>query len=253
MVAAVWSAPPGRALEMPAVFVIDFFRNHGLLGLRRHRWRTVVGGSATYVDALVDRAGVAVRRETPVLGVRRDERGVTIVTASGTEHRYDGVVLAVSAVGALEVLDAPSGDEQRLLEVFRTTRNETVLHTDARFLPRRRGDRSAWNYQDLDCNQSGGGPTLTYSANRLQRLRSPHEYCITLNRTAAIDEGSIVSSFTDEHPRVTIASNGARPRLHRLNGRERTAFAGAWQGNGFHEDGLASGLRAAAALERSLT
>ncbi len=253
MTAALWSAPPARALAMPTSFVLAFFRNHSLLGLRRRRWRTVVGGSRSYVDALLARTGVAVHRSTPVHTVVREPDGVTIVTGEGDRARFDAVVIAVPAPRALALLADPSDDERRLLGVFTTARNETVLHTDRRFLPRRPGERSAWNYQAARCGELPPVATVTYSANRLQRLTADEEYCITLNRRAEIDPAAILSVHDDEHPQMTIESHAAQSELATLNGRRRTAFAGAWQGNGFHEDGLVSGARAAASLHEALS
>jgi predicted NAD/FAD-binding protein len=252
MTSALWSAPPGQALDMPASLALAFFENHGMLGLRRRRWRTVAGGSETYVAAVLRRGGVTARSEIDVRSVSRDDDGVALVDADGLERRYDSVVLAVSAPRALALLADPSDDERRLLGAFATTSNETVLHTDARFLPRLPGDRSAWNYQSPDCTAPGPLPTLTYSANRLQRLDAETEYCITLNRTADIDPARIVAVHDDEHPQMTLASHAAQHELPLLNGVRRTAFAGAWQGNGFHEDAFASGIRAAESLGRAL-
>jgi uncharacterized protein len=252
MTSSLWSAPPGLALDMPASLVLAFFYNHGLLGLRRRRWRTVSGGSSTYVDALLRSRGIRVHVETPVGTIIRGSRGVTVVDAAGLERLYEGVVVAVSAPRALRILEDPSDDERRLLGGFATTRNETVLHTDGRLLPSRESDRSSWNYRSPDCAEAGPLPKLTYSANRLQRLASELEYCITLNSTADIDPASIVAVYHDEHPQMTSESYAAWPLLHRLNGVRHTAFAGAWQGYGFHEDGLVSGFRAAESLQRSL-
>ena len=252
MTSSLWSAPPGLALDMPASLVLAFFRNHALLGLRRRRWRTVSGGSSTYVEALLRSRGIRVHADTPVGAILRGSRGVTVVDTQGLERLYDGVVVAVSAPRALRILDDPSDDERRLLGVFATTRNETVLHTDCRLLPSRESNRSSWNYRSPDCGKPGPLPTLTYSANRLQHLASELEYCITLNSTADIDPAAIVAVYEDEHPQMTSESHGTRPLLHRLNGVRRTAFAGAWQGYGFHEDGLVSGFRAAESLQRSL-
>lgn len=249
MTAALWSAPPGRALDMPASLALPFFANHGMLGLRRRSWRTVAGGAATYVDELLRRTGVTLHSGAPVLAVARNRDGATVTTADGIERSYDCIVVAVSAPRALALLDEPTDDERRLLGAFEVTCNETVLHTDARMLPRRRSDRAAWNYHVVDCGSPGTTPTLTYSANRLQALPTPDEYCITLNRTDEIDPSSIRAAYSDEHPLMTNASHAARAELHLLDGRSRVAFAGAWQGFGFHEDGLASGARAAALLE----
>jgi uncharacterized protein len=183
-----------------------------------------------------------------VQAVSRHDDGVELRTADGEARRFDGVVLAVHGDQALPLLVDPSDDERRLLSAFRSTTNETVLHTDERFLPRSRAARAAWNYQLHDCGAPNGHPTITYYLNRLQRLDTDEHYCVTLNRTGEIAEEHVVRRITYRHPLYTFESIRAQEELGALNGPRRTAFAGAWQAFGFHEDGLASGLRAAAAF-----
>jgi len=248
MTAALWSTAPGDALEFPASAGIEFFRNHSMLGLRRRRWRTVGGGSRTYVRALLDRLGAPVSVAAPVRSIARTATGVELRCADGAARDYDGVVVATSAPRALALLADPSPDEREMLSVFETTANETVLHTDPRFVPVRRSDRSSWNYQSPGCGVLADRPSLTYSLNRLQRLDTDTEYCVTLNRTDEIDAAAVIRVIDYEHPRTTFASLAAAERARSLGLVRHTAFAGAWQGNGFHEDGLASGLRAAAAF-----
>jgi len=248
MISALWSTAPGDALEFPAAYGIEFFRNHGMLGLRRNRWRTVTGGSRVYVRALFDRLGAKVQLASPVTSLRRTGTGVELRVGDGRLQAFDGVVVATSAPRALGMLEDASVEEREILAAFELTTNETVLHTDARLMPRRISDRSSWNYQSPGCGVHAARPSLTYSLNRLQKLDTPVEYCVTLNRTDEIDPAAVISIIDYEHPRVTFASLAAAERA-RAHGVERhTAFAGAWQGNGFHEDGLASGLRAAAAF-----
>ena len=248
MTAALWSTAPGDALEFPAASGIDFFRNHSMLGLRRGRWRTVTVGSRVYVRALLERLGAQVHLAAPVRSLVRTNAGVEVRTADGGVRPFDGAVVATSAPRALALLEDPSLEEYEILSAFETTTNETVLHTDARLLPRRTSDRSSWNYQSPGCGVSAARPSLTYSLNRLQKLDTAAEYCVTLNRTDEIDDSTVIRVFDYEHPRMTFASLAAAERA-RAHGAERhTAFAGAWQGNGFHEDGLASGLLAAAAF-----
>jgi predicted NAD/FAD-binding protein len=248
LTSALWSTAPGRALEFPAAYGIRFFGNHGMLGLRRHRWRTVAGGSRAYVRAALDRIGARIHLHLPVRSVTRTRGEVELRTDDDEARRFDGVVVATHAPQALALLADPSEEERRLLGAFRTTPNETVLHTDERLLPRRNGDRAAWNYQSPGCRVHAGLPTLTYSMNRLQRLDAEVEYCVTLNRTEEIDPEKVVRVLRYDHPQMTFASLAAQPQLPRLNGPRATAFCGAWQGFGFHEDGLAAGLRAAAAF-----
>lgn len=247
--AAIWSTPPDAALAIPARYALGFLANHGVLGVRHFRWRTVTGGSREYVRALLGRF----RGRLHLDGVRvveRDADGVTLRTSDGEPRRFDRVVLAAHADESLALLAAPTDEERRLLGAFTFTANETVLHTDARFLPRSRGVRAAWNYQLATCAPEGTHPTMTYSMNRLQRLMEDEEYCVTLNRGHEIEEDRVLARFHYTHPRMTFSSLAAQGELERLNGPNHTAFAGAWQGFGFHEDGLVSGLRAAAAVAR---
>jgi predicted NAD/FAD-binding protein len=246
LTASLWSSGTGAALDFPAGYALSFFDNHGMLGFRRRRWRTVVGGSRVYVNALLERSRATVHLGLPVRAVARDENGVELRTADGEAHRFDGVVLAVHGDQALPLLAHAGDDEQRVLSAFRSTASETVLHTDERLLPRP-GARASWNYRLADCGSTNGHPTITYYLNRLQRLETDEHYCVTLNRTAEIAEDRVIRRISYEHPLYTFESLRAQAELPGLN-RGRTAFAGAWQGFGFHEDGLASGLRAAAAF-----
>jgi predicted NAD/FAD-binding protein len=248
LVSALWSAAPGVALDFPAAYGVEFFRNHGMLGLRRHRWRTLTGGCRTYVRAACARIGGELHLRTPVRAVTRVPGGVEVRTGDDRVRRFDGIVLATHAPQALALLTDPSPEERRLLGVFATTENEVALHTDDRLLPRRVSDRSAWNYQSPGCGVMAERATITYSASRLQSLGTDRELCVTLNRTAAIDPVKILRVTTVAHPQVTLASMAAQKKLHLLNGPRATAFCGAWQGNGFHEDGLRSGVRAAEAF-----
>ncbi len=242
LTAALWSTAPGRALEFPAAAAIRFFDNHSMLGVGRFRWRTVAGGSRTYVDAVVSRLGGGVRLGEGVRSVRRVADGVELRTADGTVRRYDEVVLATHADDALALLEDPSGEERRALGGFEYSVNETVLHTDASFLPRARRARASWNYRTGD----DGRATVTYHLNSLQRLDADRDYCVTLNQE--VPDRHVIASFAYAHPLYTVRTLAAQAALARLSGQRRTHFAGAHLGNGFHEDGLASGVRAAEAL-----
>jgi len=244
MTAALWSTAPARALDFPAETLIRFLSQHGMLGWRRHGWRTVSGGSRTYVAAVLERMGGRLHLGLPVRSVRRSGAGAELRTDDGETRGFDGVVVATNAPRALAMLEDASEDERRLLSVFRTTTNEAVLHTDERLLPRRHSHRSSWNVGVPVCGDGAGAPTMTYYLDRLQRLDGQGRFCVTLNGTEEIHPAKIVSVISYEHPQMTFESVAVQGRLHVLNERGR-AFAGAWQGYGFHEDGLASGLRAA--------
>ena len=248
MTAALWSTAPVQALDFPAETLIRFLGNHGMLGFRRYEWRTVAGGSHVYVSAVLGRIGGRVHLGLPVRSLRRTEDAVELRTDDGQLHHFDAVVVATSAPRALGLLEDPSHEERRLLSVFRTTANEAVLHTDEHVLPRRRGDRSSWNVHVPTCGDDAAAPTMTYYLDRLQALDVTQRFCVTLNRTTEIHPAKIVRVISYEHPQMTFQSIAAQGRLPLLNGLRRTAFAGAWQGYGFHEDGLVSGLRAAEAF-----
>ena len=248
LASAIWSTAPERALELPAAHAIRFFDNHGMLGFRRHLWKTVVGGSRVYVRAILDRIGAPLHLRSDVRSVRRDPDGVELRTADGEARRFDKVVIAAHPDQALRLLDDPSDDERRVLGAFRYTANETVLHTDERFLPRRTSARASWNYQLAECGSGAARPTMTYYLNRLQRLEALEHYCVTLNRTAEIAEERVLERIAYEHPLYTFESLRAQAELPVLNGVRHSYYCGAYHGFGFHEDGLVSGLRVAAEL-----
>jgi uncharacterized protein len=248
LTAAIWSTAPVRALDFPAAYAVRFFDNHGMLGFRRHRWRSVVGGSSEYVRAILGRLDATVRTCTEVVALARDSTGVALQTADGERHRFDRAVVATHADEALRLLADPTEDEQRILGAFGYTRNETVLHTDERFLPAARAARASWNFQLEDCRDHAPKPTMTYYLNRLQQLDEAEHFCVTLNRSHEIRQDRVIERLVYHHPLYDTAALAAQKLLPSLNDPRHTVYCGAYHGFGFHEDGLVSGLRAAAAL-----
>ncbi len=244
LTSALWSTAPERALDFPATYAIGFFEHHGMLGFGRLSWRTVSGGSRRYVDELLARLRRPARIGVGVRSLRRGPDGVELTTDDGETHRFDRAVLATHADQALALLADPSDEERAALGSFRYTANETVLHTDERFLPRARAARASWNYHVNGKVE----PTVTYYLNRLQRLDAAEHYCVTLNRTEEIDPARVIMKTVYEHPLYTLETLRGQELVERIQGARHTLFAGAHLGNGFHEDGLASGVRAAARL-----
>ena len=241
LTSALWSAAPSRALEIPAAYAIRFFDNHGMLGLRRHRWQTVAGGAQTYVRALLSHVQF-VRTAVPVRGLRRDEDGVLVRTAADELERFDRAVVATHADQGLALLEDPSPTELEILGAFEYMPNEAILHTDSSLLPRSTAAHASWNYR-VDGDQRS---TVTYYLNRLQRLDSDVDYLVTLNQD--VRDEHVLGRYAYQHPRFTVDAMRAQDRLGELSGARFTEYAGAYFGNGFHEDGLAAGVRAAAAL-----
>ena len=240
---AVWSADPEQMWSFPASFLAEFFDNHGQLGFAgRPRWRSIVGGSARYVDRLTAPFADRIRTDTPVVWIERDDHGVTVQARGHDPERFDHVVLALHSDQALRLLRDPSDGEREILGAIPYQANDVVLHTDRSLLPRRRRAWASWNFHLLD--DPPPRSTVTYDMNRLQRLASAEQYSVTLNRTDVIDRAAIVGRWTYEHPVFTRASVAAQARHAEISGRRRTHYCGAYWGYGFHEDGVASALRA---------
>ena len=240
--AAVWSADPALMWSFPARFLVEFFDNHGMLGFReRPRWRTITGGSRRYVEALTRPWRDSLRLSTPVTEITRNPDHVAVSSRGSESERFDAVVIATHSDQALALLGDPSERERKLLGAIPYQSNEAVLHTDRSLLPRRRRAWASWNYH-LD-EGVAGRCTVTYHMNRLQSLRADREFCVTLNRTAAIDPERIIRTIQYAHPVYTPAGVAAQSRHHEISGRNRTHYCGAYWGWGFHEDGVKSALR----------
>ncbi len=249
---AVWSADPEQMWSLPARFLLEFFENHGMLSFAgRPRWRTVTGGSRRYVEALIAPWRERLRLSCPVSRVSRADDHVKVTVPGGAPERFDAVVFATHSDEALSLLEDPSDLERELLGAIPYQPNEAVLHTDRSLLPRRRRAWASWNYH-LGAADSGRA-TVTYHMNRLQSLRAETEFCVTLNRTEAIDPAQVLASFQYAHPVYTRAGVAAQARYDQISGRNRTHYCGAYWGFGFHEDGVRSARRVASELGASRT
>lgn len=245
LVAAVWSCPPSAALDYPARYLFTFLEHHGMLTVFGSPvWRTVEGGSATYVAAIAARLD-DVHLSTRVDALRRVPGGVQVWTG-GTARPFDGAVLAVHPDQALALLTEPSTLERAVLGAIPYSTNHAQLHSDDSLLPRRRRARASWNYL-----RDGRSDTVlvTYDIGRLMRLDAPKPFLVTLGGRNRVDPDSVLAEMTYHHPLYTPESVAAQKVLPSLDG-NRVVFAGAYHGWGFHEDGAASGLRAARRLQR---
>jgi len=251
MTAAIWSARPAHILEFPARFMIGFCRNHGLLQLRgRPRWKTILGGSRKYVSALVEPIRDRIRLNCPVQAVTRTPDHVVVQTRQGDVELFDRVVFATHADQTLKMLTDATNDERRVLQAFPFQRNDAVLHTDTRLLPRRPRAWASWNYHvPADDTKA---VTVTYDLSRLQGHASPSPILLTLNRSGCIDEAKVLARMSYAHPAFSRASIAAQQEHARLNGCNRTYYCGAYWGFGFHEDGVNSALAVAGCFGLSL-
>jgi predicted NAD/FAD-binding protein len=241
---AVWSADPEQMWSFPASFMAEFFENHGMFSLSdRPRWRTVSGGSISYVEAITAPWRDRVRLRAPVRRIERLAGGVRIEAEGCESEDFDQVVIATHSDQALALLADPSEAEREILGAIPYQRNEAVLHTDASLLPRRRAAWSSWNFHLTP--EPARGTTVTYWMNNLQRLRSKHQLLVTLNRGGEIGPDKVLRRFSYEHPVYTAAGVAAQARHAEISDPGRsTHFAGAYWGWGFHEDGVLSAIRA---------
>jgi uncharacterized protein len=246
MASALWSSPSARILSFPAKYLLQFMANHQMLQASdRPQWRVVRGGSSRYVHAMRTRWGVQERLGTPVRMILRDSDGATVFTDDGA-HRFDQIVLACHSDQALRLLSDASDAERSILGAMPYQDNDTVLHTDASLLPRRRKAWAAWNATIP--RDPADVCTVSYCMSLLQNIASPEPFVVTLNRTDAIDPAKILRRMRYQHPVYSHASVAAQARKAEIQGQRRTWFAGAYWGWGFHEDGMRSAVEVAGAL-----
>jgi predicted NAD/FAD-binding protein len=252
MAGAIWSAPPETMLSYPAASFIRFHDNHGLLRIsNRLQWRTVTGGSRSYVERLTASYHERIALGVGAKRIRRFADRVSVADAAGRIESYDHVVVASHADEALALLEDAGADERALLGAFRYSRNLAILHDDAALMPKRRAVWSSWNYIGPPAGaEPASGCTVTYWMNWLQNIIVPASLFVTLNPRRAPDPHSVVETQTYDHPIFDTAAIRAQRSLWSLQGRRRTWFCGAYFGAGFHEDGLQAGLAVAEALGR---
>jgi uncharacterized protein len=239
--ASLWSVDPERFGQFPLKPFVRFFKNHGFLDIRNpFSWRVIRGGSRRYVEKMTAGFAGRIRTDTPVTGIRRFPDRVEVIDRGGGQCSYDQVILAVHSDQALALLTDATAAERDILGAFPYQNNDTVLHTDSRILPERPWIWASWNY--LIPRQTQNRAVLTYDMNILQTLRASREFCVTLNRTEAIDPREIKARFDYHHPVLTTRAPEAQKRHAEISGLNRTHYCGAYWGYGFHEDGVKSAL-----------
>jgi predicted NAD/FAD-binding protein len=245
MGAAIWSTTEGGIGDFPAESFLRFMANHGLLQFRRPRWRTVIGGSRTYVDKIGEALAGSVRLGAKVTRVRRTPVGVVVRDSRGHEDRFDQVILACHTPQALAMLADADAEERALLSAIRYAPNRAWLHRDPSLMPRRESAWGSWNH----VTSSGGNtePYVTYWMNNLQGLDPARPLFVSLNGPAP-DPALTFGAYDYEHPQFDAAALAAQRRFGRVQGRGGVWYAGAWLGYGFHEDGVTSGVKVALAL-----
>ncbi len=248
MAAAIWSSDPAEILDFPAAYFGHFFDNHGLLSIsNRPQWKTLPGGSRTYVDALTRPFADRIRLNSPVQRITRSADEVTLTSAAG-EERFDAVIIACHSDQALAMLGDPTAEERDILGAIPFQENETILHTDISLMPDNRRAWAAWNYHRFETDARE--VCVTYDMTLLQHLQAPERLLVSLNATSRINPERVLRRIIYHHPVYNTASVAARARRDEISGSRNTFYCGAYWGYGFHEDGMRSAAEAVSRLER---
>ncbi len=245
MAAAIWSTPALEIGNYPAISFVRFCENHGLLKfVRRPIWRTVDGGSRTYVDRLTASFRERIRTNAPVGAIRRVNGAVEISVPGAEPEWFDHVVIGAHADQALGMLTDCSEREAELLTAFAYGDNETVLHSDESLMPRRKRVWASWNYL-ASSGRDGSAPKkpcVTYWMNRLQDIPDTSPRFVTLSPLHAPAEDKVLWRGLYQHPLFNAATLAAQKQLWSLQGQSNTWFCGSYFGSGFHEDAIQAGL-----------
>ena len=238
---AVWSADPVKFNEFPARYFAQFFKNHGFLNVKdKPQWLTIKGRSRQYIKPISKSYADQIRLSCSVASVRRNGDFVEIHPRNQPAEKFDQVVIAAHSDQALSMLNDPTDAEKNILGAIPYQENETVLHCDESLLPSKKAAWASWNYHIS--KEDTGRVAVTYDMNILQSIGAPEEFCVSLNLVKAIDPAKIHRKFVYYHPVYNPASLTARQSHDHINGVNRTYYAGAYWGYGFHEDGVKSAL-----------
>ncbi len=241
MGAAIWSTKAKSMMNMPALFFIRFFNNHGLLQIKdRSGWWVIKGGSHKYVEKLIHGFKSKIKLSTPIHSIARKNEKVIVKTSKSKEEIFDAVVIATHSDQAMAMLSDPTYEEKEILSALPYQLNKGLLHTDESVLPKRKLAWSSWNY-NLDQNVNHP-MAMTYNMNILQSLKSIENFCVTLNNKNLVDSSKILKELEYEHPEFNSKSILAQQRKHEISGVNNTYYCGAYWRNGFHEDGVISAL-----------
>lgn len=243
MGACIWSTPLEKMLDFPAAAFIRFFDNHGLLSVNDHpQWFTVKGGSREYVKRIIAPFKEKIQLNCGVVGVERRDDGVVIHDTQGNSARYDQVIFACHSDQALALIQQASAEENEILRHFSYQPNRMVLHSDTRFMPKRQNAWASWVYLSEQKQNQNTAVSLSYWMNNLQDLPTDKPVFVTLNPAHEPDPNSIYDEHVFDHPVFDADAIRMQEKISDIQGKNRFWFCGAYQRNGFHEDGLASAV-----------
>ena len=249
--ASLWSCPAESFRQFSMRFVLEFLLNHGMLQVdNRPQWRTVVGGSNSYVGVMTEGFKDNIYLSNAVIKVQRSITGVRLIFRDGSEQLFDEVIVATHAPQALRLISDIEEEERTILEQFPYQDNEAVLHTDISLLPANTNAWASWNYRIPA--EASSHVSVTYNMNMLQGLKTDLTYCVSLNQIDQINPKNIIRRIRYHHPVFYPGRDAAQSQHYKLIQRRGISYCGAYWGYGFHEDGVRSALAVTSAFDMDL-
>ncbi|MDC0895595.1 FAD-dependent oxidoreductase [Candidatus Pelagibacter sp.] len=242
MVSAIWSMPPYEASQMPLVFFLNFFKNHGLFKLKdRPQWFTVSNRSKTYVSKILSKVSGEYFKNYEINKIVRNSNGIKIYYGSENEFfTYDKVVLASHADESLKIISDISDREKEILSNFKYKANKAVIHSDESVMPKNKQAWCSWNSSLNPENNEHS--SVTYWLNQLQNLKIDKNIFLTINPFFKIDHHKVFSEIDFTHPYYDENALQNQSNLKSIQNVNNTLFAGSYFGYGFHEDGIKSSI-----------
>lgn len=238
MMSSIWSMKKSDVLNSEAYYILSFYANHGLLDYyQRPQWYVLKNGSNNYIKPFIKNLKGSIYLNTQITRVERSSTGI-ILCSKSDELNFDKVIIATHSGQALNMLASPSPNESKILSAITYTDNEVTLHTDSSIMPKRKRGWASWNFYD----NGTGIPTLTYYMNRLQSIKSPKPFFVSVNLNQEINQEKIIRKFLYSHPCLNSAATNAQRNRDQINGINGIYYVGSYWGNGFHEDGVNSAL-----------
>lgn len=244
ILAVVWSIPPDKMLDYPALTMIEFLKHHGAFQgvFGRKRWSTVAQGSGSYRDKIIARFKDRIRIQCEATWVKRNENRIEIKDSHGETLSYDRVIFACHADQALQSLADSDPIEKEILGAFNYTQSTVLLHTDDSIMPSNKKLWAGWNYIVDYTGERKLRSSFSYYMNKLQQVSKKQNYFVTVNPWGRIDEQKILREYNYEHPLFDLSAIRAQKRLAELNENGHTYYCGSYFGFGFHEDAFRSGI-----------
>ena len=243
MASAVWSSPPEKIEQFPAITLLRFWKNHGFLAVeKRKQWRTVCDGAKSYVEKIITPFRNQIQINNPVQSIKRTSEGVVVSSKNGTDT-YDSIIIATHGDDSLRLLTDPTETETEILSAFKYQANKAVMHNDTSVMPKNKPCWASWNYE-IQQKEEGLRTSTHYWMNSLQGVSEEKDYFVTIN--PMYEPKDVLRTIEYYHPLFDLTAIAAQKKISELHQQgveeTNTFFVGAWQRYGFHEDGLLSAV-----------